>query len=258
MLIIPVNHEALRLPPHRLDCVSFFVAPHGPLSSLFQPLGVPSWTPFPSFGGFLSGLLQPLSGPSPFFVALHGLLSSLFQPLGVPSWTPFPSFGGFLSGLLQPLSGPSPFFVAPHGPLSSLFQPLGVPSWTPCPTFGGFLSGLLQPLSGPSPFFVALRGYLFAFSWKFFLRLAIPGLSSLSNPLVALRRSSWPLTDPFRVFSIPLESLCGPPFRALADSSRVSSNPLVALRRSSWPLVDIFLPFRGNSFSAWRSLAGPS
>ena len=45
-----------------------------PLSSLFQPLGVPSRTPFPTFGGTLSSLLQPLSGPSPFFVALRGYL----------------------------------------------------------------------------------------------------------------------------------------------------------------------------------------
>ena len=113
------------------------------------------------------------------------------------------------------------FFVALHGPLSSLFQPLGVPSRTPFPTFGRPLSSLLQLLSGPSPFFVALRGYLFAFSWKSFLPLATFGGSLLSflqplsgpsrtparplaepsrassNPLVALRRSSWPFVDIF-------------------------------------------------------------
>ena len=44
--------------------VSFFVALHGPLSSLFQPLKVPSRTPFPTFGGSLLSLLQPLRGPS--------------------------------------------------------------------------------------------------------------------------------------------------------------------------------------------------
>ena len=55
--------------------VSFFVALHRPLSSLFQPFGVPSWinpfaplveifSPLPTFGGSLLSLLQPLSGPS--------------------------------------------------------------------------------------------------------------------------------------------------------------------------------------------------
>ena len=72
--------------------VSFFVALHGPLSSLFQPLGVPSrinllppltdtlapfveiFSPFPTLGGSLLSLLQPLSGPSSSFVALRGYL----------------------------------------------------------------------------------------------------------------------------------------------------------------------------------------
>ena len=127
MLIIPVNHEALRLPPHRLDCVSFFVAPHGPLSSLFQPLGVPSWTPFPTFGGFLSGLLQPLRGPSLFFVALRGYLFAF-------SWKFFlrlAILGRPLSSLLQPLSGPS--------------SSLSGPSWItlfPCVPFVNFFLGL--------------------------------------------------------------------------------------------------------------------
>ena len=48
------------------------------------------------------------------------------------------------------------------------------------------------------------------------------------------------------------------PWRSLAGPSRAFSNPFVALRRSSWPFVDMFLPFRGNPFSPWRSLAGPS
>ena len=113
----------------------------------------PSWTsssPYPTLGGTLSSLLQPLSGPSPFFVALRGNVFTF-----CPSWTsssPFPTFGRSLSSLLQPLSGPSPFFVALRGHLFTF-----CPSWTsssPYPTFGRSLS----PFSGPSPFFVALRG----------------------------------------------------------------------------------------------------
>ena len=79
-----------------------FVALHGPLSSLFQPLGVPSRTPFPTFGGSFLSLLQPLSGPSPFFVALRGYLFAFSWK----SFLPLATFGGSLSSLLQPLSGP--------------------------------------------------------------------------------------------------------------------------------------------------------
>ena len=67
--------------------VSFFVALHGSLSSLFQPLGVPwritLFDPCPTFGGSLSSLLQPLSGPSSSFVALRGYLFAF-------SWKSFP------------------------------------------------------------------------------------------------------------------------------------------------------------------------
>ena len=83
--------------------------------------------------------------------------------------------------------------------------------------------------------------------------LAGPSRAS-SNPLVALRRSSWPFVDIF----LPLPGNPFSPWRSLAGPSQASSNPLVALRRSSWPFVDIFLPFPGNPFSLWRSLADPS
>ena len=79
-----------------------------------------------------------------------------------------------------------------------------------------------------------------------------PSWPFVDGPLsIFLPFPSWKSFLPFLAtlgFSNPLESL----------SSFASSNPLVALRRSSWPFVEIFLPFRGNSFSAWRSLAGPS
>ena len=178
----------------------------GSLSSLLQPLSGPSpffvalrgnlfafswksFLPLATFGGSLSSLLQPLRGPSPFLVALRG---NLF-PFSWKSFLPFPTFGGSLSSLLQPLSGPSPFFVALRG---NLF-PFSWKSFLPCPTFGGSLSSLLQPLSGPSPFFVALRGYLFAFflrgpSWIPFVDIFFS-----SCLFVVLRAPSCPFVDPF-------------------------------------------------------------
>ena len=51
----------------------------------------PSWItapPFPTLGGSLSSLLQPLSGPSPFFVALRGYLFA-FSPF-VDNRSPLP------------------------------------------------------------------------------------------------------------------------------------------------------------------------
>ena len=123
----------------RESLVSFFVALHGPLSSLFQPLGVPSRTPFPTFGGSLSSLLQRLRGPSPFLVALRGYLFAFSWK----SFLPFPTFGGSFLSLLQPLSGPSPFLVALRGYLFAFSWK----SFSPFPTLGGSLSSLLQRLS---------------------------------------------------------------------------------------------------------------
>ena len=86
-----------------LSFVSFLVALHGPLSSLFQPLGVPSRTPFPTFGGSLSCLLQPLSGPSRSFVPLRGYPFVLSVFLRGPSRTPFESFPTPWSPFADPL-----------------------------------------------------------------------------------------------------------------------------------------------------------
>ena len=115
--------------------VSFFVALHGPLSSLFQPLGVPSRTPFPTFGEPLSIPLQPLRGPSPFFVALRGhVFAFSFSPF-VEIFLPFPSRSSFPfvdnSFPLRALRG-SPswisFFLRVH---SCPFVVLPAPSWIP-------------------------------------------------------------------------------------------------------------------------------
>ena len=56
--------------------------------------------------------------------------------------------------------------------------------------------------------------------------------------------SSWPFTDPFRVFSnpsVPLADSSFPPYQPMVDTSRAFSNSLVALRSPSWPFADFFL-----------------
>ena len=249
-----------------------------------------SFLPLATFGGSLSSLLQPLSGPSPFFVALRG---NLF-PFSWKSFLPFPTFGGSLSSLLQPLRGPSPFFVALRGNLfpfswksflpfladpsrasSNAFvalpvlrkSPFSWKSFLPFPTFGGSLLSPLQPLSGPSPFFVALRGNLFPFSWKSFLPWPTFGgsLSSLLQPLrgpspsfVALRGNlfpfSWKSYSPFPTFGGSLSSLL----------QRLSgpSPSFVALRGYLFPFSwKSFLPFPtfgGSLSSLLQRLSGPS
>ena len=220
---------------------------------IFPPLVVlrrPSRTPFPTFGGSLSSLLQRLRGPS--WKSFSLFLEILF---------PFPTFGGSLSSLLQPLSGPSWSFVDNSFSLRAL---RGSPSWisfslsvflrgpsrtpfesfpTPWSPFADPLPDLwrvpLEPPPTPSWPFAVLRGP----SWKpfsLFLEILSPLPDLWRIPLEPPPTPSWPFTDPFRVFSNPLEFLRGPPARPLADPSRAFSNPLVALRRSSWPFVEIF------------------
>ena len=182
----------------------------GTASWLSPPQGAqqrPSWKsflPLATFGGSLSSLLQPLSGPSPFFVAHRGYLFAFSWK----SYSPLATFGGSLSSLLQPLSGPSPSFVALPG---NLF-PFSWKSFLPLATFGGSLSSLLQPLSGPSPFFVAHRGNLFPFPgnpFSPFRPLANPSRAS-SNPLVALRGNLFP----FSWKSSLLQPLSGPSWKS--------------------------------------------
>ena len=181
-----------------------------------------SYSPLATFGGSLSSLLQPLSGPSPFFVAHRG---NLF-PFSWKSFLPFPTFGGSLSSPLQPLRGPSPFFVAHRGYLFAFSWK----SFLPFPTFGGSLSSLLQPLSGPSPSLVALRGNLFAFSWKSFLPFPTFGgsLSSLLQPL----RGPSPFFVAHRGNLFPF-FLRGPSWIPFVDFF-FSSCLFVVLRAPSW------------------------
>ena len=127
----------------------------GSLLSLLQPLRVPSRTPFPTFGGSLSSLLQRLRGPSPFFVALRGYLFAFSWK----SFLPLATFGRSLLSFLQPLSGPSwiilfpscsswipfvDFFLGPSLITSSIgFRHL-------CPTFVQSLPGpRLRPCPSP-------------------------------------------------------------------------------------------------------------
>ncbi len=143
----PFINQSLRVPSWS------FVTLHGPLSSLFplfQPLGAPSRTPCPTFGGSLLSLLQPLRGPSPFFVALRGYLFAFSWK----SFLPLAAHGGSLSSLLQPLRGPSLFFVALRGYLFAFSWK----SFLPLAILGRPLSSFLQPLSGPFWSFVSLRG----------------------------------------------------------------------------------------------------
>ena len=138
-----------------------FVALHGPLSSLFQPLGVPSRTPCPTFGGSLSSLLQPLSGP---WRIEPPTPSWPFAVLRGPSWISFCLFVEILFCPLipRPLADPSRAF---SNPLVAL-PVLRGPSWISfCPS---------------CPFVDPLRGYLFS-----------------SCPFVSIRGSSCPLVDPF-------------------------------------------------------------
>ena len=113
-------------------------------SSLFQPLGIPSRihhfapftdalaplveisSPFPTFGGSLLSLLQPLSGPSSSFV-------DIFLPFR-GNLFPFPTFGRSLLSFLQPLSGPSSFFVALRGYLFAFsWKSSPLPDFWPIP-----------------------------------------------------------------------------------------------------------------------------
>ena len=148
--------------------VEYLSVLRGPSRTPFESFPTP-WSPFADSSLIpLTDTLAPLVEVFSPFPTFGGFLLSLLQPLRVPSRTPFPTFGGSLSSLLQRLSGPSPFFVALRGylfafswksflPLAtsggsllSFLQPLRVPSRTPFPTFGGSLSSLLQRLRGPS------------------------------------------------------------------------------------------------------------
>ena len=142
------------LPGYPFPLASLFVALHGPLSSLFQPLGVPGYFAFPP--------ARPLADPS-------RASSNPLVALRRSSWPFVDIFLSFVSLRgSPPFQSPFSLSVFLRGPSRTPFESFPTP-WSPLrgnppfPTFGGSLSSLLQPLSGPSPFFVALRGYLFPF-----------------------------------------------------------------------------------------------
>ena len=174
--------------------MSFLVALHGPLSSLFQPLGVsrafptpswpfavlrgPSWiSPFPGpfFGdggslSSLSSLLQPLRGPSPFFVALRGYLFAF-------SWKSFLP----LAALADPSRASSNPFVAlrrSSWPFVDIFLPFpGIGRLLILSPLGGPWRIPLEPPPTPSWPFAVLRGP----SWISFC-LFVEILSPLGDP----------------------------------------------------------------------------
>ena len=184
-------------------------------------------TPFPTFGGSLSSLLQPLRGPSPSFVALRGYLFAF-------AFSPFVDIFSPLPDPRQPPIDPPP---TPSWP----FAVLRGPSWT-C-----FCLCLF-----------ALRGYFLPPTRP----LANP-YRSISNPLVALRRSSWPFVDMFLPLPFRPSWTSSPPFPTLGSPLSIPLQPLrgpspffVALRGyvfafSFSPFVDIFLPFPFRP--SWKS-----
>ena len=135
-----------------------FLPLHAPLSSLFQPLRVPSWiTLFPSS----RSLANPSRASANPLVALCRS-SWPFVDMFLP-------FRGFPFSTRRPLAAPSrasanplvalcrsswPFvdiffsFLPLHAPLSSLFQPLRVPSWITLFPFSPFVD-IFFPLPDP-------------------------------------------------------------------------------------------------------------
>ena len=124
-----------------------FVALHGPLWSLFQPLGVPSRTPLPDLWRIL---LEPSPTPSWPFAVLRG-----------PSWISFCLFVEILSPLsdlwrilLEPSPTPSWPFVVLRSPSWITLFPLRGPSRTPFESFptpwSPFADPLARPLADPS------------------------------------------------------------------------------------------------------------
>ena len=161
----------------------------------FVPSCLSSW-PFRDPFRVFSNPLESLRGL--IFYLLDRYFSSFLE-----IFSPFPTFGGSLLSLLQPLSGPSLFFVALRGyvfafsPFVNIFFPLPDPWRTP-----------IEPPPTPSWPFAVLRGP----SWICFCLFALRGYllppsrplanpyRASSNPLVALRRSSWPFVDMFLPF----------------------------------------------------------
>ena len=145
-----------------------------PLDRYFS-LFLEIFSPFPTFGGALLSLLQPLRGPSPFFVALRGYLFAF-------SWKSFLPFVAEPScAVLQPLRGPSwicfCLFALRGYPLPPS-QPLANPSRSP--------TNPLVALRGPSCPFVdnsfSLRALRGSPSWISFLEDASHRTALLARP----------------------------------------------------------------------------
>ena len=196
-------------------------------------------------------LLQRQAAPKCFcnlvpLVPLRGYLFPLSVFLRGPSRTPFESFPTPWSRFADPLPDlwriplvPPPTPSWPFAVLRALRGYLFAFSWKsflPLAILGRALSSLLQPLSGPSSSFVPLRGYLF--------------------PLSVFLRG--PSRTPFESFPTPWSRFADP----LPDLWRI---PLVPPPTPSWP----FAVLRGPSWISFclfveilsplsRPLADPS
>ena len=142
-----------------------------------------------------------------------------FVVLRAPSWISF-SLSVFLRG---PSRTPFESFPTSWSPLADLSFTLltdtSAPSWKSFPPS--------RPLADPS--------------------------RSISNPLVALRRSSWPFVEIF----LPFRGNPFSPWRSLAGPSRASSNPFVPLRGYLFPLVSFFVALHGPLSSLFQPLGIP-
>ena len=194
----------------------------------------PSWissSPYPTLGAPLSSLRRPLSGPSSFFVPLRGYVFA-FSP-----------FVDIFLPLTRPLADP---YRASADPLVVLRR-------SSCPFVDIFFLSFV-PLGGPPscPSWIAL-GFPLRGSPS---RPLAPPSGSSADPLVSLRRSSWPFVDKFLPFRPSWIS--SSPYPTLGGSLSILRRPLsgpssffVALRGY------VFLPFRGFPLSTRRPLADP-
>ena len=120
-----------------------FLPLHAPLSSLFQPLRVPSWITLFPFSRRLRGYLLPLTRPlAPPALDLPGqpLSGPSCFVLRAPSWNPYGPFPSWITLL------PSCPFTHPFR--GFLFQPLRVPSWITLFPFSPFVD-IFFPLPDP-------------------------------------------------------------------------------------------------------------
>ena len=160
---------------------------------------------------------------NPFADSSFALLTDPLSPL-VEIFSPFPTFGGSLLSFLQPLSGPSSSFVALRGFLFLAFvdnPQLFQASPAPAPHDGADHSRVKQPVLIP----IRSRGHVSLIRLAASLNIDTQDRQDKQDEKLVHKKligsifrvrvcgkpqcPSWPFSDPFRVFSNPLESLRG-------------------------------------------------